>query len=132
MTFARNRSEFITKRISGRSSKRKSSVNYTHNPEINKRSRYIVKNLHSKLNEHKIPHYELLLYKGKEYDKKKEINIQNEMTKAPESCTFVPNINKTTIKNIRDKSQLKHERQLSHNSEVSKILKSYKNFYSHR
>lgn len=44
----------------------------THKPKISKRSKILVKGLHEKLTENKIPHYELLLYKGKEYDKKRE------------------------------------------------------------
>ena len=94
MTFARNRSDFVNKKITQKLSRRRTSTTYTHNPKINKKSRYIVQNLHSKLNEHKIPHYELLLYKGKEYEKKKEINIMNQNQKLPDSCTFEPVINK--------------------------------------
>ena len=34
----------------------------------------LTKDLHTKLSENKIPHYELLLYKGKEIEKKREQN----------------------------------------------------------
>jgi len=43
---------------------------------VNK-SQMLTKDLHAKLNENKIPHYELLLYKGKEIEKKRE-QIQRE------------------------------------------------------
>lgn len=75
MTFAQNRSKFTNQKMKLKHSSRNSLISYSHRPSIDEKSRKIVKNLHSKLNEMKIPHYELLLYKGKEYDKKKEMNM---------------------------------------------------------
>ncbi|CAI2375618.1 unnamed protein product [Moneuplotes crassus] len=81
ITFATNRSNFLNKKISEKISQRKKPVDYSHKPKINKKSRKIVKTLHSKLSKLKIPHYELLLYKGKEYEKRKEMNISEKNTK---------------------------------------------------
>ena len=75
MIFAQNRTNFSNNKIKIKYSTRNPAIKYTHKPKIDRKSRKIVKNLHSKLNEMKIPHYELLLYKGKEYDKRKEMNI---------------------------------------------------------
>lgn len=57
--------------------KRQKFEQYTYKPKISKRSQLLTKDLHTKLNENKIPHYELLLYKGKELEKKRE-KIQRE------------------------------------------------------
>lgn len=73
--FATNRSNFLSRKIKDKISLRKKPMDYSHRPKINKKSRKIVKTLHSKLSELKIPHYELLLYKGKEYEKRKEVSI---------------------------------------------------------
>lgn len=76
ITFARNRSEFLREKINKKLLKRHPKVEYKHRPKLDEKSRKIVKGLHSKLNELKIPHYELLLYKGKEYDKKREMSVK--------------------------------------------------------
>ena len=75
LKFAQNRSNFLNSKITEKISKRHEVAEPTHKPKIDERSRKIVKKLHSKLDELKIPHFELLLYKGKEYDKRKEMNI---------------------------------------------------------
>lgn len=70
--FARNHSKFLKDRKNQLHNSRSTYVLPTHRPKISKRSKVLVKGLHEKLTENKIPHYELLLYKGKEYDKKRE------------------------------------------------------------
>lgn len=52
--------------------KRNKFEEFTYKPKICKKSLLLTKDLHAKLNENKIPHYELLLYKGKEIEKKRE------------------------------------------------------------
>jgi hypothetical protein len=76
ITFARNRSEFLRRKINKKLLKRHPNVEHEYKPKLDKKSRKIVKGLHSKLNELKIPHYELLLYKGKEYDKRREMSVK--------------------------------------------------------
>lgn len=56
---------------------RKDFEKFTYKPKISKRSHLLTKDLHTKLIENKIPHHELLLYKGKELEKKRE-KVQRE------------------------------------------------------
>ena len=109
ITFATNRSNFLNKQISSKISLRKKSINYTYQPKINDRSRKIVKTLHTKLNELKIPHYELLLYKGKEYEKRKEMNITEKKLRIKEEIKRNSNFHNRKASNCFHNSNSKVE-----------------------
>ena len=71
--FARNRSNHLSNKYHQKQTKYiKEMSKVSHKPSIDTKSRKIIKNLHQKLNESKIPHYEFLLFKGREYEHKIE------------------------------------------------------------
>jgi hypothetical protein len=73
---ARNRSKFLKEMKKQIHCNRNGYVEPSHKPKLSKRSKILFKGLHEKLSENKIPHYELLLYKGKEYEKNRERTIK--------------------------------------------------------
>lgn len=75
MVFAMNRTNFVNQCINEKRLNRQKIEAYSHMPQLDENSRKIVKKFHSQLSELNIPHYELLLYKGKEYEKRREMNI---------------------------------------------------------
>ncbi|CAI2379453.1 unnamed protein product [Moneuplotes crassus] len=68
---SRNRSKFLKERKRERYDSRKKNDSPSYKPKINTHSETLVKGILDNLSENKIPHYELLLYKGKEYQKNK-------------------------------------------------------------
>ena len=90
--FARNYTENVMNRNKTYyDSKRVSQDECTHHPAISKRSEEITKELHEKLQENKIPHHDFLLFKGWEYDKKREFEKEVKEKQEIEACTFQPN-----------------------------------------
>ena len=68
--FAMSRSNFLSQENHRRQAEeiaKETEISYK--PNIDKKSRKLIKELHEKLNESQIPHYEFLLFKGREYEK---------------------------------------------------------------
>ena len=71
--FARNRSNHLSNKYHQKQVKYAEEMSkVSHKPNIDTKSRKIIKGLHQKLSESKIPHYEFLLFKGREYERKIE------------------------------------------------------------
>ena len=69
--FARNRSDFLSiKNHQKLNNQVLEASKVTHKPNIDKYSRKIIQDLHEKLSDNQIPHYEFLLFKGREYERK--------------------------------------------------------------
>ena len=68
---SRNRSKFLKERKLKVHQQRNKFEMPSYKPKISKRSELLVKGILNNLVENKIPHYELLLYKGKEYQNKR-------------------------------------------------------------
>ena len=67
---------------------------YSHKPEISKNSKKIITEMHGRLYNKDIPHHELLLYWGREYEEKAaKWWVENEDNDLKE-CSFKPNIGK--------------------------------------
>jgi len=94
---ARNRSSYLSTKFHQKHVEHiEEMVKINHNPTIDERSRKIIKDLHEKLNENQIPHYEFLLFKGREYERKiRETKTQDE-NKQYGQCTFFPDTSVTS------------------------------------
>jgi hypothetical protein len=69
--FSRNRADFISNSLHKKHNDALArQTRIVHKPKINRTSRKLIKDLHEKLNENQIPHYEFLLFKGREYERK--------------------------------------------------------------
>lgn len=77
----------------------------SHKPEIDNRSRKIIKELHEKLSDNQIPHYEFLLFKGREYERKAQEQRSESEAKSKSMCTFFPDTSVTSsfYSKVKDK-----------------------------
>lgn len=88
---SRNRSKHLKDRKKEQYLTRKATQPPTHTPKINTYSETLVKGLIHNLTENKIPHYELLLYKGKEYERNKEKLIRSKKVREIERSRQLSN-----------------------------------------
>ena len=90
---ARNRADFKNERfgqwLQG------DPEHYSHKPEISKNSKKIINEMHSRLYNKEIPHHELLLYRGREYEEKVQKRWEEIDSSDLKECSFKPNLSKT-------------------------------------
>lgn len=131
---SRNRSQLLNERNKEKQMQRKRVESERFRPRINGRSEELVRGVLDSLNVNKIPHYELLLYKGKEYKeskeklirekKKAEIEYSKLLSNKPKRTKYVPTKQETIIDYLEElpledsSILLKHSIDLSHEAEV--------------
>jgi len=95
--FARNRSSFLSvKNHKKQTEELERETSISHKPHIDMKSRKLIKDLHEKLGENQIPHYEFLLFKGREYDRKAQESKHNLDFRINSQCTFFPDTSVTS------------------------------------
>jgi hypothetical protein len=119
--FSRNRADFISNSLHKKHNDalvRQTRI--VHKPNINKTSRKLIKDLHEKLNENQIPHYEFLLFKGREYERKVQESKSKVDIKSSNECTFFPDTS------ITSSFYVKHKDKLNESSQTRNVSSRYK------
>jgi hypothetical protein len=105
--FSRNRSNYLSEKYHKKHAEElEKATQMNHQPSIDDKSRQLIKELHTKLSENQIPHYEFLLFKGREYERRMlETKNENEV-KANSECTFFPDTSVTSSFYVKHKDKI--------------------------
>jgi hypothetical protein len=104
--FAMNRSKFLSNKFHKKHAEvLVKETSLSHKPNIDTKSKKIIRDLHEKLNENQIPHYEFLLFKGREYERKIQESRTDAEEKANDHCTFFPDTSITSSFYVKNKDK---------------------------
>lgn len=124
LLLARNRSDFISQENHKRQTEeiiREAQISYK--PNIDEKSRKLVKDLHEKLIESQIPHYEFLLFKGREYEHKIQDSQSINKKMVNSECTFFPDTSLTNslYEKQKDKNNNTFQSEKGHMNKTEKV-----------
>lgn len=105
--FARNHSNFLSEKYHKKHAEELEKITkISHKPSIDQKSRLLIKELHTKLSENQIPHYEFLLFKGREYERRMLETKNESEVKASSECTFFPDTSVTSSFYVKHKDKI--------------------------